>query len=136
MGHSVVVFEGREKLGGMLRYGIPNYRFPKDRLDEDIHAVLSVGNIEVRRNTKIGRDIAMEDLRKDFDAVYVAIGAQIGKKLRLDGVDAKGVFSAVEMLEKIGEGTVPDYSGHKVAVVGGGNVAMELCENGCPRRSR
>ncbi len=125
MGHSVVVFEGREKLGGMLRYGIPNYRFPKDRLDEDIHAVLSVGNIEVRRNTKIGRDIAMEDLRKDFDAVYVAIGAQIGKKLRLDGVDAKGVFSAVEMLEKIGEGTVPDYSGHKVAVVGGGNVAMD-----------
>ncbi len=125
MGHKVVVFEGREKLGGMLRYGIPNYRFPKDRLDEDIHAVLSAGDIEVRRNTKIGREVAMEDLNRDYDAVYVAIGAQIGKKLRLDGGDAKGVFSAVEMLEKIGEGTVPDYSGKKVIVIGGGNVAMD-----------
>ena len=67
----------------------------------------------------------MEDLNRDYDAVYVAIGAQIGKKLRLDGGDAKGVFSAVEMLEKIGEGTVPDYSGKKVIVIGGGNVAMD-----------
>ena len=125
MGHDVTVFEGREKLGGMLRYGIPNYRFPKDRLDEDIRAILSVGHIEVRTNTKIGRDIAVEEIRNGYDAAYIAVGAQIGKKLKLDGSDAEGGFSAVEMLEKIGEGTVPDYSGKKVAVIGGGNVAMD-----------
>ena len=125
MGHKVVVFEGREKLGGMLRYGIPNYRFPKNRLDEDINAILSVGNIEVKLNTKIGRDISMAEIHEQYDAVYVAIGAQVGKKLRIDGSDAEGVFSAVEMLEKIGEGTIPDYSGKKVAVIGGGNVAMD-----------
>lgn len=125
MGHRVVVFEGREQLGGMLRYGIPNYRFPKDRLDEDIRAILSAGNIEVKKKVRAGKDIPLEKLREEYDAVYVAIGAQIGKKLRLDGGDAQGVSSAVEMLEKIGDGVVPDYSGKKVIVIGGGNVAMD-----------
>lgn len=125
MGHSVTVFESREKLGGMLRYGIPNYRLPKDRLDEDIKAILSAGNIDVRLNTKIGSDITMAELNDQYDAVYVAIGAQKGKKLKIDGNDAEGVFSAVDMLGSVGEGNIPDYSGKKVAVIGGGNVAMD-----------
>ncbi len=125
MGHQVVIFESRGKLGGMLRYGIPNYRFPKNRLDEDIHAILSVGNIEVKLNTKIGRDFAMAEIHDEYDAVYVAIGAQAGKNLRIDNNDAEGVFSAVDLLGQIGEGQIPDYSGKKVVVIGGGNVAMD-----------
>ena len=125
MGHSITVFEGREQLGGMLRYGIPNYRFPKKRLDEDIRAILSAGAIDVKLNCKIGKDITMEKISGEFDAVYVAIGAQTGKKLRIDGSDAEGVFSAVDVLSRIGEGQIPDYSGKKVVVIGGGNVAMD-----------
>ncbi len=125
MGHDVVVFEGREKLGGMLRYGIPNYRLPKNKLDEDINAILSAGGIEAKTGVKIGRDINIDDLRNDYDAVYIAIGAQKGKKLRIDGCDAEGVYSAVDILSKIGEGNIPDFSGKRVVVIGGGNVAMD-----------
>ena len=71
MGHKVDVYEEREALGGMLRYGIPNYRLPKDRLDEDINAILSTGNITVHYNTAIGRDITMEQLKEQYNAIYI-----------------------------------------------------------------
>ena len=129
MGHSVIVYEAKEKLGGMLRYGIPNYRFPKDRLDEDMNAILSTGNIEVKFNTKIGEDISIEEIYKNHDAMYVAIGAQVGKTLRLEGIDANNVFSAVEMLDEIGHDRKPDYTGKTVAVIGGGNVAMDAARS-------
>ncbi len=129
MGHQVVVYEEREALGGMLRYGIPNYRLPKDRLDEDINAILSTGNIEVRLNTSIGKDITMEQLIDEYHAIYIAIGAQTGKSVSVDGVNAKGVYSAVEMLGEIGRGNVPDYTGKRVVVVGGGNVAMDCARS-------
>ena len=125
MGHKVTVYERQEHLGGMLMYGIPNYRFPKDRMDEDFNAILSTGNIEVKYNTMVGTDIAIEDIYKDYDAMYVAIGAQKGKKLRLEGGDANNVFSAVEMLDEVGHGNKPDYTGKVVCVIGGGNVAMD-----------
>lgn len=127
MGHKVTVFEGRGKLGGMMRYGIPAYRFPRERLDEDIRAILSVGNIEVSYETSV--DAArMTQIASEFDAVYVAIGAQGGKTLRLDNVDAEGVSSAVDLLSRIGDGDwLPDFTGKKVAVIGGGNVAMDCC---------
>ncbi|ACV22673.1 NAD(P)-binding protein [Slackia heliotrinireducens] len=124
MGHDVTVFEGRKKLGGMMRYGIPAYRFPRERLDEDIRAILGVGGIEV--NYEHAVDAAeMKRIADEFDAVYVAIGAQGGKTLALDGADAAGVMSAVELLGKIGDGEYPDFTGKKVAVIGGGNVAMD-----------
>ena len=127
MGHKVTVFEGRKKLGGMMRYGIPAYRFPRERLDEDIRAILSVGNIEVKYETHVGAE-EMKQIAADYDAVYVAIGAQGGKSLRLDNVDAEGVSSAVDLLSKIGDGDwLPDFRGKKVAVIGGGNVAMDCC---------
>ncbi len=127
MGHEVTVFEGRKKLGGMMRYGIPAYRFPRERLDQDIEAILSVGNIEVRLETQVDAQ-AMKQISDDYDAVYVAIGAQGGKSLRLDNVDAPGVSSAVDLLSKIGDGDwLPDFTGKKVAVIGGGNVAMDCC---------
>ena len=127
MGHKVTVFEGRKKLGGMMRYGIPAYRFPRERLDEDIRAILSVGNIDVKYETNVDA-AAMKQIAQDYDAVYVAIGAQGGKSLRLDGVNAEGVSSAVDLLSKIGNGDwTPDFTGKKVAVIGGGNVAMDCC---------
>lgn len=125
MGHHVVVYERHDKLGGMLRYGIPNYRFPKDRLDEDLRSILSAGDIEVKYDTEIGKDVPVSEIQKCHDAMFVAIGAQNGKKLRMDGVDAGNVESAVEMLDAVGNGNMPNYSGKRVAVIGGGNVAMD-----------
>ena len=124
MGHSVVLFEARKHLGGMLRYGIPAYRLPRERLDEDIAAILAVGGIEVRLETKVDT-VAVNGLRSEFDAVYVAIGAQKGKGLRIDGAKADGVISAVDLLGRIGDGDYPDFTGKRVAVIGGGNVAMD-----------
>lgn len=124
MGHEVVVYEARKKLGGMMRYGIPAYRFPRERLDEDIRAILGAGSIEVK--TECAVDAAeMAKLAGWYDAVYVAIGAQGGKTLALEGADAEGVMSAVDLLGVIGDGEHPDFTGKKVVVIGGGNVAMD-----------
>ena len=92
MGHGVTVFEMHRELGGMMRYGIPAYRFPRARLDEDNRAILSAGNIEVRLETYVGAD-EMRAIAGEYDAVYVAIGAHAGKTLRLEGADAEGVMS-------------------------------------------
>lgn len=124
MGHRVAVFEARTQLGGMMRYGIPAYRLPREKLDEDVRAILSVGGIEVVSSVQVDAD-EMRRLAANYDAVYVAIGAQAGKTLRLDGIDAEGVTSAAALLEKIGDGVYPDFTGKRVVVVGGGNVAMD-----------
>ncbi|MBP9996814.1 MAG: FAD-dependent oxidoreductase [Lachnospiraceae bacterium] len=129
MGHSVVVYEGKEKLGGMLRYGIPNYRLPKDRLDEDIKAILDVGGIEVKCNIQVGRDISLEALREEYDAVYLSIGAQKGRVIPIENYDNPEVCSAVEMLDRIGHGDLPDFTGKDVVVIGGGNVAMDCARS-------
>ena len=124
MGHKCVVYEMKSKLGGMLRYGIPNYRFPRERLQEDIDCVLSTG-VEVKYNTKIGENFSIKDLRDQYDAVYIAIGAHHDKKIGIEGEDSNNVMSAVELLDNIGNDNVPDFTGKTVAVVGGGNVAMD-----------
>ena len=100
MGHHAVVFEEKSKLGGMLRYGIPAYRFPRERLQEDLDAILSTG-VEVHLNSRIGNgegEIPFDKLREEFDAVYIAIGAHTDKKIGIPGEDSQGVVSAVEML--------------------------------------
>ena len=124
MGHHVDVFEEKKELGGMLRYGIPAYRFPRERLDEDIRAILSIGNIDVKYEANIGA-AEMKQITEDYDAVYVAIGAHTGKTLNIDNTDAEGVSSAVDLLREIGYNRYPDFTGKKVAVIGGGNVAMD-----------
>lgn len=124
MGHEVDIFEKRNRLGGMLRYGIPSYRLPRERLQEDIDAILSTG-VTVHTNVEIGKDITIRQLREDFDCVYIAIGAQTDKKIGIEGEDKRGVVSAVEMLRAIGDDHMPDYTGKRVVVVGGGNVAMD-----------
>ena len=125
MGHKVTIFEKRKKLGGMLRYGIPNYRLPRERLQEDIDAILSTG-IEVKTEVSVGDNITIEDIRKKYDALYIAIGAHTDKKIGIEGEDANGVISAVEMLRSIGNEAPPDFSGKTVMVIGGGNVAMDV----------
>lgn len=129
MGHQAVVYESREKLGGMLRYGIPSYRLPKDRLDEDINGILSVGGITVKLGVEIGNDITMERLTKEYDAVYLSIGAQKGKIVPIEGHDSPDVCSAVDMLGDIGRGHLPDLTGKRVVVIGGGNVAMDCARS-------
>ena len=124
MGHEVHVLEMCKQLGGMMRYGIPAYRFPRERLDEDIRAIVSAGNVTVHTECRIDAE-GMRRLSEECDAVYVAIGAQGGKTLKLDGADAEGVMSAVNLLTKIGDGDYPDFTGKNVVVVGGGNVAMD-----------
>ena len=124
MGHSCTVFELRPKLGGMLRYGIPNYRFPRERLQEDIDCILSTG-VEIKYNTKIGESLTIDDLRRQYDAVYVSIGAQSDKKVGIEGEESKNVYSAVDLLGSIGCDNPPDFTGKRVVVIGGGNVAMD-----------
>ena len=124
MGHEVHVLEMRKQLGGMMRYGIPAYRFPRERLDEDIRAIVSAGNVTVHTEFRIDAE-GMRRLSEEYDAVYVAIGAQGGKTLKLDGADAEGVMSAVDLLTKIGDDEYPDFTGKNVVVIGGGNVAMD-----------
>ena len=127
MGHHAVVFEEKSKLGGMLRYGIPNYRFPRERLQEDIDTILSTG-VEVKLNTRVGNgegEISYNKLHEEYDAVYIAIGAHTDKKIGIEGEDANGVMSAVEMLRRIGDDDMPDFKDKTVVVVGGGNVAMD-----------
>lgn len=124
MGHEVHVLEMRKQLGGMMRYGIPAYRFPRERLDEDIRAIVSAGNVTVHTECHIDAE-GMRRLSEEYDAVYVAIGAQGGKTLKLEGADAEGVMSAVDLLTKIGDDEYPDFTGKNVVVIGGGNVAMD-----------
>jgi NADPH-dependent glutamate synthase beta subunit-like oxidoreductase len=129
MGHEVTIFEQRKQLGGMLRYGIPNYRLPRKKLDEEIKAILSTG-IKVRKEISVGTDISMEEINKDFDATYISIGAHADKKIGIEGEDAaSGILSAVEMLRAIGDDDIPDYTGKRVIVIGGGNVAMDVARS-------
>ena len=127
MGHKVIIFEQRHHLGGMLRYGIPSYRLPRERLQAEIDWILSAG-IDVELDHSVnGEELAR--LRDEFDAVYLAIGAHSDKKLGLPGEEAPGVESAVKMLRAIGDDELPDLSGQRVCVIGGGNVAMDVCRS-------
>ncbi len=124
MGHDVTIYDQREKLGGMVRYGIPDYRLPQDRLDADIDFILSTG-IAVRTDCAVGTDVTFEELMDAHDAMFVSIGAHESKKLGCAGEDAVGVMSAVEFLLAASSGCAPDFNGKRVCVVGGGNVAMD-----------
>lgn len=124
MGHQVTVFEMLPELGGMLRYGIPNYRLPKERLEEDVRAILKTG-VEVKHGLRIGEDITIQSLREEYDAVLITIGASTDKKLGIEGEQSEGVLSAVQFLRDVGKKQNPDLTGQEVAVVGGGNVSMD-----------
>jgi len=124
-GHHVTVFEAREKPGGMMRYGIPYYRLPEDILDEEISRLLGTG-IDLRTGQKLGVDFEIDQLKNDgFEAVFVAVGAQLSRKVEMEGLDLEDVHWGVEFLTAIAEGkelSVRD----KVVVIGGGNVAVDV----------
>ena len=125
MGHKVTIFEKRHHLGGMLRYGIPAYRFPREKLDAEIASILSLG-IEVKTDIVMGKDVLISDIKDDYDCMYIAIGAHQDKKVGIPGEDSKNVMSAVMMLRAIGDNDPPDFTGKEVVVIGGGNVAMDV----------
>ena len=125
MGHSVTIYEERKQLGGMLRYGIPSYRFPRKLLDQEIESILSTG-IQVYPGMTVGKDIWLEKLQHEYDCVYIAIGAHQDKKVGIPGEDSRNVMSAVVMLRAIGDNNMPNFHGKQVVVIGGGNVAMDI----------
>jgi len=122
-GYKVTVFEAFSKAGGMLRYGIPDYRLPAAVLDKEIERIERMG-VEIKCNTIIGKDIAYETIQEDFDAVFVGIGAHKGKHLGLDNEDAPNVFTGTEFLNRVNSGQSVDV-GDKVLVVGGGDTAID-----------
>jgi len=122
-GYRVTLFEAFPKPGGMLRYGIPSYRLPRNILDTEINRILDLG-IELRLNTVVGRDISLNQIRSDHDAVFIGIGAQKGAALGCPGENAQGVYGGVEFLRMVNSGQPVDL-GQKVIVVGGGNTAID-----------
>lgn len=120
-GFEVTIYEKRDKLGGLLRYGIPEFRLSKDILENAINKILNLG-IEVQLNTELGTDVKLEDLSEKYDFVFISIGANIPWKMGIEGEDLQGVYGGNTLLEY---NSHPDYHGKKVAVIGGGNVAMD-----------
>ena len=125
MGHKVTVYERQKALGGMMRYGIPSYRFPREKLDAEIASILSLG-IEVHTGVNVGTDVSFDQLKQEYDCLYLSIGAHTDKKTGIPGEDSLGVVSAVELLRHIGDNEMPDFTGQNVVVIGGGNVAMDV----------
>ncbi len=124
-GHSVKIFEALPKPGGMLRYGIPSYRLPRDLLDKEINVLWRMG-VELQVNSRLGVDYQIEDLLEEYDAVFLALGAFNSNDMRIPGEDADGVVTAVDFLGEL-EVTGNVHVGEKVAVIGGGFTAMDAC---------
>jgi len=124
MGHRVTIYEAHEKPGGMLRYGIPAYRLPPDTLDAEIKTITDLG-IDLRCDTKLGKDINLKRLRADYDAVFLAIGAQRSRMIDIPGIDSTRVWGGVELLESVARGHSVTI-GNRVVVVGGGNTAIDV----------
>ncbi|MDD6727661.1 MAG: FAD-dependent oxidoreductase [Eubacteriales bacterium] len=124
-GHEVTVFDMMDKMGGMLRYGIPQYRLPKEVLDSEI-AVIEKTGVRLCNNVKLGRDITLEGLRNVNDAVILAPGAWKSSPMRVKGEDMSGVYGGIDFLRSVIQGN-PVEIGDRVAVCGGGNTAMDAC---------
>ena len=120
-GAEVTIYEKYDKLGGILRHGIPDFRLEKDILDKTIEAILDIG-IKVEYNKELGRNINLEDLEKEYNAIFLGFGANIPSKMNIEGEELEGVYGGNSLLET---GNHPSYKGKKVAVIGGGNVAMD-----------
>lgn len=127
LGYGVKIFEAFPESGGMMRYGIPEYRLPYDQIDKDVNYILSLG-VEIQYNTRIGKDITLETLHNDYDAIFAGTGLHIGRKLPekfLPGSDHEHVFAAADLLREVTLGN-EIHIAEKVAVIGGGNVAMDI----------
>ncbi len=122
-GYKVTVFESLPKAGGMLRYGIPVYRLPREIIDAEVQRILDLG-VELKLDTKIGKDVSYDDIKKDYDAIYVAIGAHQGKAMGIPGEDGPGLWTGTEFLNHANSGKKVDI-GTNVVVIGGGDTAID-----------
>jgi len=126
LGYQVTIFEGQPKLGGVLRYGIPSYRLPKDILDQEIENILSLG-VEVRTDTRLGKEVTWKAL-KPYSAIFIATGAWKSVPLQIPGEEAGRVMSGLEFLQKVNSGETIKL-GQRVAIIGGGNTAMDAARS-------
>ena len=125
MGHEVAIYDMMEKMGGMLRYGIPQYRLPKEILDKEISIIEGLG-VKMNNGFKLGREITIEGLKSVYDAVIVAVGAWQSSSMRTPGEELDGVYGGIDFLRSVILGE-PVEIGDKVAICGGGNTAMDAC---------
>ncbi len=124
-GIASTIFDEHAELGGMFRYGIPGYRTPREFLDHEITRILDMGGIDTRMGTRVGRDISVEDIEKEYDAVLWAIGCQTGRKLPLENADAPNCISGVAFLEAFNKGEL-QVSANRVVCVGGGDTSIDV----------
>jgi len=127
IGYPVTIFEASNKPGGMITSCIPNYRIPEKIAMYDINWILNHG-IVLRKNVKIGKDITLKELRKQFKAIYIAIGSQNPAKVKIDGLDSDGVFYGIPFLRDVKRGIKPKNFGKKILIIGGGNVAIDCAK--------
>ncbi len=124
LGHRVTLIDTFPKPGGTLRYGIPKYRLPEARLDKDIQVILEMG-VTFQGSTQVGQDVTLEEIKQDYDAVFIAVGASAAAKIPVEGADKSGVYWGLEFLEGVVLGMNGSIGG-EVAVIGGGNVAIDV----------
>jgi 2-oxoacid:acceptor oxidoreductase delta subunit (pyruvate/2-ketoisovalerate family) len=125
-GYRVVVYEAEREPGGMLRYGIPQYRLPRKVLDKEIRDIVNIG-VEIRTESRIGKNVSWSELEK-YDALFIAVGASRSRKLGVEGENLKGVYSGIGFLHELNTGNVPNL-GNDVLVVGGGNTAIDAARS-------
>ena len=125
-GIASTIFDDHDELGGMMRYGIPGYRTPRDFLDHECQRILDMGGIETRMNTRVGRDVSVEQIEKDYDAILWALGCWTGRGVPLEGWDeTPNCVSAVKFLEQFNKGEMK-YTGKKVLCIGGGDTSIDV----------
>ncbi len=124
MGYECTIYEKLSKAGGMMRFGIPEYRLPYDQIDKDIQYILSLG-VVIKYNTTIGKDISLKELGEKYDAVFAGTGLHLGRSTRIEGSDHANVYQAIDLLRNITLGEEIPLT-EKIVVIGGGNVAMDI----------
>ena len=127
MGYQITIFEAESKAGGMMRYGIPEYRLPYEKLDKDINYIKNLG-VEFKFNTRIGENISLSDIKKDYDAVFAATGLHNGRSTRIPGTENNNVYQAIYLLKQITKGEKIPLT-KKIVIIGGGNVAMDIARS-------
>jgi len=132
LGYKVTVYEATQQLGGMMKLGIPEYRLDRDLLQAELDAIVSLG-VDVHLNTRLGVDVEFDELREHHDAIFLAIGASLGRGLDIDGHEADGVLKAIEFLINVNQGYHVEV-GERVIVIGGGDVAMDAARSALRRK--